>query len=98
MKKHQFHDKVFIAETKIDFTKSAWEEYRDIAATILLPILGVWALIESNTWTYDGAMDELAETWASKFDASVRFKIIYEIGKTYQEMVVDCEKQNSFCT
>ena len=98
MKKHQFHDKVFIAETKIDFTRSFWEEYWMLLGTVILPILGIWALIESNTWTYDGAMDELAETWASKFDASVRFKITYDIGKTYQEMVVDFEKQNSFCT
>ena len=98
MKTHQIHDKQFTAETKIDFTRNALEGFRDFVATVLFPILAIWALIEANSWTYVGAMDELAETWASKFEGSVRYKITYDIGKLYQEMVVDCEKQNSFCT
>lgn len=95
---HQIHDKQFVAETKIDFTKGFFEGFRDFLATVIFPILAIWALIEANSWSYDGAMDKLAEEWASKFDASVRYKIQFDIGKLYQEMVVDCEKQNSFCT
>ena len=57
MKTHQIHDNQFTAETKIDFKKGALERFRDIVVTVLFPILAIWALIEANTWTYDGAMD-----------------------------------------
>ena len=98
MKTHQIHDKQFTSETTIDFTKKWYEGLWDFVSTVLFPILALRALVAANSWSYDGAMDSLAETWASKFDESVRYKIQFDIGKLYQEMVVDCEKQNSFCT
>ena len=56
----------------------------------------IWAIVAANNWSYDATLDELAEDWAAKFDQGTKYKLTYEVNRTYTNMCVDMEVKNAF--
>ena len=53
----------------------------------------ILTVVRATNWTYDEALENLATEWSNKFERCVRYKVDYEVGKKYQEMVEECEKK-----
>ena len=51
---------------------------------------------KANSWSYDEALDELANDISKTFGQKLKPQIIVESSRAYNQMVFDCEKHNGF--
>ena len=80
----------YIAETEIDLSQNIGKVLLFIIAWLTI-VPGIIATIIKTNWSYDEAMQDLAIEWSTKFDRSVKYRISYELGTMYQNMVSECE-------
>ena len=66
-----------------------------LASVFVVPMI-IWAIVAANNWSYDATLDELAEDWAAMFDQGTKYKLAYEVNRTYTKMCVDMEVKNEF--
>ena len=88
--------KQITSSAEIDFSTTGGEIFANVLASALLVPMLIWSIIAANNWSYDTTLDGLAEDWAAKFEQGTRFKLIYEVNKTYTKMCVDMEVKNEF--
>ena len=82
----------YIAETEIDLSQNIGKVLLFIIAWLTI-VPGILATIIKTNWSYDEAMQDLAIEWSTKFDRSVKYRISYEMGTMYQNMVSECESR-----
>ena len=82
----------YIAETEIDLSQNIGKVLLFIIAWLTI-VPGIIATIIKTNWSYDEAMEDLAIEWSTKFDRSVKYRISYDMGTMYQNMVSEYESR-----
>ena len=80
--------KKFTYEAKLNLNDGFWSVTGKVFASIIFPIV----LVNLATWSYTSAINELAESFSTKFDTTVKYKITNDLCRHYDEMVLDFEK------
>ena len=88
--------KQITSSTVLDFSTTGWEGLANALATALVVPMMIWAIVAANNWSYDATLDELAEDWTAKFDQGTKYKLTYEVNRTYSKMCMDMEVKNAF--